>query len=104
LAISIDVIDDAGGAQGTSPQAFAAERLVTQNLCTQGSPRGAVRGQGTFLLSLPLPRIAVPLAAIAPVRIAVARCRQHRTATGVPAGRWRSQGHSYLSAWEDLAS
>ena len=34
VAVSIAVIHDAGGAQDTAPQAFAAERFITQHLST----------------------------------------------------------------------
>ena len=71
---------------------------ICQHLRAQGSPRGAARGQGTFLLSLPLRRIAVPLATIDLVRIAVAGGGQQRPATGVAAGRRGTHGHSHLSS------
>lgn len=104
VAVAVDVIDDAGSAQDPAPQAFAAERFLPQHLRTQGSPRGAARGQGTLLLSLPLRCSAVPLAAIGPMRVAVARLGQHRAATGVSAGRGRTHGHVHLPSRKRLAS
>lgn len=97
-----DVVHDRGSDQQATCFAQPAQRVRAQQGRTQGTPGGGLVEAEFGIEAAPGTTVVAMLSGT--VRVAVTRCGQHRTATGVSAGRWRPQGHSHLSGGEDLAS
>jgi len=97
-----DVVHDLGSDQQATCFAQPAQGVGAQQGRTQGTPGGGLVEAEFGIEAAPGAPVVAVLSGTMPV--AVAGCGQHRTATGVSAGRWRSQGHSHLSGGEDLAS